>query len=155
MLSDWISRNIGENVFRNLTLVPPVLPRLIACASQPDGKMTSFPLHFSDLTIYCNCAAMWKGYAMGNNGKELYWILINFSQKGLKAWNKQNFWGFFSVKDQNLFHGVDTIGNIFTSCAHWKCGQCRSEIRLHVHCSLILIYTVHKSFLCYPQYWKS
>ena len=28
-----------------------------------------------------------------------------------------------------------------------KRGQCRSEIRLHVLCGLILIYTVHKSFL--------
>ena len=24
---------------------------------------------------------------------------------------------FFSVKDRNLFHRVDTIGNIFTGCA--------------------------------------
>ena len=29
-----------------------------------------------------------------------------------------------------------------------KCGQCRSQIRLHLLCSLILFYTVHKSFLC-------
>ena len=28
-----------------------------------------------------------------------------------------------------------------------KCGQCRSEIRLHVLCSLILIYAVHKGLL--------
>ena len=27
-----------------------------------------------------------------------------------------------------------------------ECGQCRSEIRLYVLCSLILIYTVHKNF---------
>ena len=26
-------------------------------------------------------------------------------------------WVFFSVKDRNLFHRVDTIGNIFTSGA--------------------------------------
>ena len=37
----------------------------------------------------------------------------------------------------------------------WKCGQCRSEIRLHVLCSLILIYSVHKSFLCHQQQRKS
>ena len=29
-------------------------------------------------------------------------------------------------------------------CYNIECGQCRSEIRLHVLCSLILIYTVHK-----------
>ena len=27
---------------------------------------------------------------------------------------------FFSVKDRNLFHRVDTIGNIFTSGEVWK-----------------------------------
>ena len=44
MLSARISKNIGENIF-DLTLVPPVkipilmfLPRLIAHASQPDGR---------------------------------------------------------------------------------------------------------------------
>ena len=52
---------------------------------------------------------------MGNNGKELYWILIKISQKGLKASKKQNIcYFFFSVKDRNLFHLVNTIGNIFT-----------------------------------------
>ena len=25
----------------------------------------------------------------------------------------EDIWGFFSVKDRNLFHRVDTIGNIF------------------------------------------
>ena len=75
MLSGRMSRNIGENIFIiscfqvgyreisvkiffDLRLVPPVeiptftflLPRLIARASQPDGNMTSFTLHFSRLT---------------------------------------------------------------------------------------------------------
>ena len=36
----------------------------------------------------------------------------------------------------------------FSSNHEWKCGQLREEIRL---CSLILIYTVHKSFLCRQQ----
>ena len=26
---------------------------------------------------------------------------------------------------------------------NWHCGECRSEIRLHILCRLILIYTVH------------
>ena len=58
MLSGRISRNIGENIFFDLTPVPPVkiptfmflLPRLISRASQPDGNMTSFTLHFWRLT---------------------------------------------------------------------------------------------------------
>ena len=75
MLSGRMSRNIGENIFIiscfqvgyreisvkiffDLRLVPPVeiptftflLPRLIARASQPDGNMTSFTLHFSRFT---------------------------------------------------------------------------------------------------------
>ena len=64
MLSGRISRNIGENIYFDLTLVPPVkipiftflLPRLIAHASQPDGNMTSFNLHFSrgrNIVIRC------------------------------------------------------------------------------------------------------
>ena len=51
-------------IFFNLTLIPPVkipifmflLPRLIARASQPDGNMTSFTLHFSRLTTRHNSA---------------------------------------------------------------------------------------------------
>ena len=51
-------REISVKIFFDLTLVPPVkipifmflLPRLIARASQPDGNMTSFTLHFSRLT---------------------------------------------------------------------------------------------------------
>ena len=65
-------------IFFDLTLVPPVkmlifmflLPRSIARASQPDGNMTSFTLHFSRLTYYLNCVAMQKGSAMKNNKKE-------------------------------------------------------------------------------------
>ena len=51
-------REISVKIFFDLTLVPPVkkptfmflLPWLIAPASQPDGNMTSFTLHFSRLT---------------------------------------------------------------------------------------------------------
>ena len=51
-------REISVKIFFDLTLVPPVkipifmflLPRLIARASQPDGNMTSFTLHFLCLT---------------------------------------------------------------------------------------------------------
>ena len=51
-------REISVKIFFDLTLVPPVkipiftflLPRLIERASQPDGNMTSFTLHFSRLT---------------------------------------------------------------------------------------------------------
>ena len=57
----------------DLTLVPPVkipififlLPRLIACASQPDGNMTSFTLHFSHLTLYCNGLLCGRGTPWG------------------------------------------------------------------------------------------
>ena len=52
------NREILVKIFFDLTLVPPVkipsfmflLPRLIAHASQPDGNMTLFTLHFSRLT---------------------------------------------------------------------------------------------------------
>ena len=57
MLSGRISRSIGENIFRSYTCTASentdfhvLLPRLIARASQPDGNMTSFTLHFSRLT---------------------------------------------------------------------------------------------------------
>ena len=51
-------REISVEIFFDLTLVRPVkipifmflLPRLIARASQPDGSMTSFTLHFPHLT---------------------------------------------------------------------------------------------------------
>ena len=51
-------REISVKIFFDLTLVLPVkipififlLPRLIARASQPDGYMTSFTIHFSRLT---------------------------------------------------------------------------------------------------------
>ena len=33
----------------------------------------------------CNCIAMRKGYAKGNNGKELYWILIKLLQERVKS----------------------------------------------------------------------
>ena len=51
-------REISVKIFFDLTLVRPVKipifkflsPRLIACALQPDGNMTSFTLHLSRLT---------------------------------------------------------------------------------------------------------
>ena len=51
-------REISVKIFFDFTLVAPVkisifmflFPRLIARASQPDGNMTSFTLHFSRLT---------------------------------------------------------------------------------------------------------
>ena len=63
-LSNFIScfpvgyREISVKIFFDLTLVPPVeipifmflLPRLIVCALQPGGNMTSFTLNFSCLT---------------------------------------------------------------------------------------------------------
>ena len=60
-------------IFFDLLLVPPVkipiymflLPRLIARASQPDGNMTSFTLHFSRLTCYCNVLLCRKGTPWG------------------------------------------------------------------------------------------
>ena len=57
MLSGRISRNISEHIFRSYTGTTSentdfhvLVPRLIALASQPDGNMTSFTLHFSRLT---------------------------------------------------------------------------------------------------------
>ena len=57
MFSGRISRNIGENIFRSYTGTTNentdfmfFLPKLIARASQPEGNMTSFTLHFSRLT---------------------------------------------------------------------------------------------------------
>ena len=56
MLSGRISRNISENIFLSYTGTTSenndfhMLPRLNARASQPDGNMTSFTLHFSRLT---------------------------------------------------------------------------------------------------------
>ena len=95
-------REISVKIF-DLTLVPPVkipiftflLPSLIARASQPDGNMTSFTLHFSRLTQYCNCVAMRKGYATGNNGKELYWILIKLLPERVKSMKLTEYLVFF------------------------------------------------------------
>ena len=59
---------------------------------------------------------MREGYAMGNNGKELDWILIKLLQERVKSMKYTEYF-FFSVKDRNLFYLVNTIGNIFTSIA--------------------------------------
>ena len=60
---------------------------------------------------------MRKGYAKGNNGKELYWILIKLLPERVKSMKYTKYLFFISVKDRNLFHLVKAIGNIFTSGA--------------------------------------
>ena len=61
---------------------------------------------------------MWEGHATGNNGKELYWILIKLLPETVKSMKETEYLGFFLVKDRNLFHLMNTIGNIFTrGCA--------------------------------------
>ena len=57
---------------------------------------------------------MRKGYATGYNDKELCWILIKLLPERVKS-KKYTEYLLFSVKDRNLFHRVDIIGNIFTS----------------------------------------
>ena len=60
---------------------------------------------------------MRKGYATGNNGKELFWILIKLLPERVKSMKQTEYLGFLSVRGPNLFHRVDTICNIFTSGA--------------------------------------
>ena len=62
---------------------------------------------------------MREGYSTGNNGKK---TVLDFDEapprQGLKHEINRIFVEFFSVKDRNLFHLVNTIGNIFTrGCA--------------------------------------
>ena len=57
---------------------------------------------------------MREGYATGNNGKELYWNLIKLLPERVKNMKYTEYF-FFLVKDRNLFHLVNSIGNIFTS----------------------------------------
>ena len=61
---------------------------------------------------------MKKGYATGNNGKR---TVLDFDKASLRQGEKHEIYRiyiFFSVKDRNLFHLVNTIGNIFTrGCA--------------------------------------
>ena len=72
-------REISVKIFFDLTLVPPVkipifmfwFPRLIASASQPDGNMTSFTLHFSRLTSYCNKLLCGRGTQRGITEKNV------------------------------------------------------------------------------------
>ena len=42
------------------------------------------------------------------------WKEINKLYKRDDCWGNRGYLFFFSVKDRNLFHRVDTIGNIFT-----------------------------------------
>ena len=58
---------------------------------------------------------MGKGYATENNGKELYWILIKLLLERVKSMKQTEYLVFFFGEDRNLFHRVDTIGNILTS----------------------------------------
>ena len=61
---------------------------------------------------------MREGYATGNNGTDLYRILIKLLLETVKSMKKTEYLGFFSVKDRNLFHLMNTTGNIFTlGCA--------------------------------------
>ena len=62
---------------------------------------------------------MRKGYATGNSGKELLDFDKASPRKGQKHEINRIF-VFFSVKDRNLFHFVNNIGNIFTSGAAMK-----------------------------------
>ena len=55
---------------------------------------------------------MQKGYARGNNGKELYWILIKLVPERVKNMKKTEYL-LFSVTDRNLLHLVKTIGSNF------------------------------------------
>ena len=72
-------REITVKIVFDLTLVPPVkipifmflLSRLIARASQPDGNMTTFTLHFSRLTKYCNALLCGRGAPRGITEKVL------------------------------------------------------------------------------------
>ena len=50
---------------------------------------------------------MRKGYAAGNNGKELYWILIKLLPEKVKSM-KTEYLFFVSVEGRNLFHLVNT-----------------------------------------------
>ena len=55
---------------------------------------------------------------MGNNGKELYWILIKLLPERVQSMKYNRIFGFFLVKDRYLLHLMNTIGNIFTrDCA--------------------------------------
>ena len=72
MPSGRISRNSSENIFRSYTgtaseipIFTFLLPSLIAHASQPDGNMTSFTLHFSCLTLYGNMLVCERGTPQG------------------------------------------------------------------------------------------
>ena len=114
MLSGRISRNIVK-IFFDLTLVAPVkipifmflLPRLIACASQPDRNMTLFTLNFSlDIILY---VAMWKGYATGNNGKELYWILIKLLPERVKKHEINRIFCFFFCERSKFISSRENI----------------------------------------------
>ena len=92
MLSSRISRNIGENIF-DLTLVPPVkilifmflLPRLICKCLTTIWKYDVIYLKFLALDVILQYVAMRKGCATGNNGKELYWILIKLLPERVKS----------------------------------------------------------------------
>ena len=83
MLSRRISRNIGESTFRSYTGSTSentdfhVLVAWVNCTcltTRWKYDVICFKLLALDVILYC--VAMWKGYAIGNNGKELYWILI-------------------------------------------------------------------------------
>ena len=92
MLSGRISRNIGENIFRSYTGTTSentdfhVLVAKVNCACLTTRWKYVIYLTFHALdVILLLYVAMRKGYATGNNGKELYWILIKLLQERVKS----------------------------------------------------------------------
>ena len=83
MLSGRISRNIGENIFRSYTGTTsentnfhvPVAYVICACLTTR-WKYDVIYLTFLALDVILQCVAVRKGYAPGNNGKELYWMIL-------------------------------------------------------------------------------
>ena len=91
MLAGRISRNIGENIFRSYTGSTSeitdvyVLVVLVNCACLTTRwKYDVIYLNFLALDVILLYVAMRKGYATGNNGKELCWILINLLPERVK-----------------------------------------------------------------------
>ena len=68
-------REISVKIFFDLTLVP----------HQWKHRYDVIYLTCLALDVILWCVAMRKGYATGNNGKELYWILIKFLPERVKS----------------------------------------------------------------------
>ena len=79
MLSSRISRNIGENIFRSYTGSTSentdlymLVPKGNCACLTTRWKYDVIYLKFLTLDVILQYVAMRKGYATGNNGKELY-----------------------------------------------------------------------------------